>query len=73
MLHETIIVPVLMYGTETMLWKEKEISIIKAVQMDNLLGLVGIRRMNRGPNARIRELRGVKKGLDEKIGEGVLR
>ena len=24
-LHETLLVPVLMYGNETMLWKEKEI------------------------------------------------
>ena len=24
-LHETLLVPVLMYGSETMLWKEKEI------------------------------------------------
>ena len=23
-LHETLVVPVLMYGSETMLWKEKE-------------------------------------------------
>ena len=28
--------------------------------------------MDRAPNARIRELCGVKKGLDERIGEGVL-
>ena len=41
--------------------------------MDNLRGLLGIRRMDRVPNARIRELCGVKKGLDERIDEGVLR
>ena len=43
------------------------------MQIDNLRGLLGIRRMNRVPNARIRELCGVKKGLDERIDEGVLR
>ena len=48
--HETSHVPVLMYGTDTMLWKEKERSRIRAVQMDNLRGL------DRVPNARIREL-----------------
>ena len=41
--------------------------------MDNLRGLLGIRRNDRFPNARIRELCGVRKGLDERIDEGVLR
>ena len=39
-LHETLLLPVLMYGSETMLWKEEERSRIKAVQMDNLRGLL---------------------------------
>ena len=39
-LHETLLIPVLTYGSETMLWKEKERSMIKAVQMDNLRGLI---------------------------------
>ena len=34
---------------------------------------MGIRRIDRVPNARIRELCGVRKGLDEGIDEGVLR
>ena len=41
--------------------------------MDNHRGLLGIRRMDRVPNARIRELCRVKKGLDERINEGVLQ
>ena len=41
--------------------------------MDNLRGLLGIRRIDRVPNARIRELCGVNKGLDERIDECVLR
>ena len=36
-----------------MIWKEKEKSRIRAVQMDYLRGLLGIRRMDRVPNARI--------------------
>ena len=72
MLHEKLLVLVLMYGSETMLWKEKERSIVKAVQMDNLRRQLGIRRMERVPNARIRELCRVTKGLDERINEGVL-
>ena len=64
--------PVLTYGSETMLWKEER-SRVRAVQMDNLRGLLGIRRMDRVLNACIRELWEVKKGLDERIDEGVLR
>ena len=41
--------------------------------MDNLRGMLGIMRMDRVPNARIRELCGMKKGLDERIDAGVLR
>ena len=53
-LHESLLVPVLMYGNETMLWKEKERSRISAVQRDKFRGLLGIRRMDRVPNAGIR-------------------
>ena len=45
-LHETLLVSVLTYGSEAMLWKEMERSRIMAVQMDNLRGLLGIRPMN---------------------------
>ena len=51
-LRETLLVPVLMYGSETMLRKEQERSRVRAVQMDNLRGLLNIRRMDRVPNAR---------------------
>ena len=61
-LHETLLVPVLMYCSETMIWKEKELSRIRAIQMDNLRGLLGI-RVDKVPNTRIRELYGVTKGL----------
>ena len=30
-LHETLLVPVIMYGSEKMLWKEKERSRVRAV------------------------------------------
>ena len=72
-LHETLLVPLLMYGSETMLWKEKERSRIRGVQIDNLRSLLGIRGMDRVQNARIRKLRGVKNGVDERIDEGVLQ
>ena len=53
-LHETLFVLVLMNGSETMIWKEKERFRIRAVQMDKLRGLLGIRRMDRVPNTNIR-------------------
>ena len=41
--------------------------------MDNLRGLLGIRRMDKVLNAQTRELCGMKKGLDERNDEGLLR
>ena len=35
--------------------------------MDNLRGLLGIKRMDRVPNEQIRELCGMKKGLEEGV------
>ena len=59
-----------MYGSETMIWKEEERSRIRALQMDNLRGLLGIWKIDRVPNAQIKELCKVMKGLDERIDEG---
>ena len=53
--YETLLVPVFMYGSEIMLWREKEKSRFRAVQMDNLRGLLGIMRMDSVSNAWIRE------------------
>ena len=38
-----------MYDTKTMLWKEKERSRVRDVEMDNLRVLLDIRRMDRVP------------------------
>ena len=35
-MHEILLASVLAYGSETMLWKERERSRVRAVQMDNL-------------------------------------
>ena len=64
---------VIALGSETVIWKEKESSRIRVVQMDNLKSLLGIKRMDKVTNTRIRELCGVTKGVDERIDEGVLR
>ena len=46
--HKSLLVPVLMYGSEALVWK-KENSRIRVVQMDNLKGLLGIRKMDKVP------------------------
>ena len=56
--------PVLTYGSETMIWREEERSRIRAVQMGNLRGLLGIKRIDKVLNAWIRELCGMMKGVD---------
>ena len=53
--------------------KGKERSRIRAVKMDDLRYLLGIRRMIKVTNGRIRELCGVTKEADERIDEGILR
>ena len=56
-----------------MIWREKERSRIRDGQMDNLRGLLGIRRMNKVPNSDIRQLSGVMKRVDEWIEESFFR
>ena len=72
-LHESLLVPVLTCGSETMIWREKERSRFRAVQMDNLKGLLGIRGMDKALNAGKRQFCGVTKGVEEKIDGCVLR
>ena len=45
-----------------LIWKEG--SRIRVVQVDNRRGLLGIRRIDKVPNAWIREFYGVTKGVD---------
>ena len=45
-----------------MMWKRKKRSRMRAVQMDNLRGLLNVRRRYRIPN----DMRGVKKGVNER-------
>ena len=66
-LPETLFVLVLMYGSETMLWKEKERSRIRDVQMDNLRGLL-VNWSIDSPKCK-----GVMNGVVRKVDEGVLQ
>ena len=56
-----------------MIYRKNERSRNRAIQIDNLRGLVGIRRIDKNPNARIRQLCGVAKVVNKKINESVLR
>ena len=51
---EALLIPVLLYGSEAMVWRKEESSRTKAVQMDSLRGPLGIRRMDKLPNAQIK-------------------
>ena len=59
--------PVIMFGSEPMIWKEEERSKISAVQMDKIRSLLGIRRMDRIPYARIKSCAEWMKGWRKKI------
>ena len=47
---DDLLVPVLIYENETVVWREKERPKIRAVQMDNIRGLSCIRRIDRMQN-----------------------
>src|SRR5678816_1241927 len=72
-LHEGMLLPVLLYSSETMVWNKKYRSKVQCVQMENLRDLLGVRRIDKMRNERIRELCGVKKGVNERINESMLR
>ena len=74
--HETssalaMLMLVLRYGNKIMIYKEER-SRIRAEQMDDLRGLLVIRRMDKAPNAQIREMCGVMKGMDKRIDKWIL-
>ena len=59
---------IFLYMNETMIWKEEESSRIRAVQIDNIKVLLGIKKMDKVPNPWIRDL-----CSDKRIDEGILR
>src|SRR5678816_3860301 len=56
-----------------MVWNKRYRSKVQCVQMDNHRGMLGVKRINKIRNERIRELCGVKKGVNERINESTLR
>src|SRR5678815_5068657 len=68
-----MLLPVLLYSSETMVCNKKYRSKVQCVQMDNLRSMLGVRRIDKMRNELIRELCGVKKWVNERINESVLR
>ena len=62
LLHEALLVPVLMYGSKTMIWREKERSGIRVVQMDNLRCLLVIQGMDKVLICRLESFAVTKRG-----------
>ena len=67
MLHKTLLIPVLLYGSEKKIWRKKEKYRVNAVQRDNPRGMLGIRRMDSMSNVQIRGFLGVTNREDERI------
>ena len=72
-LHEGVLVPTLTYGCETLVWHEREKSRVRAVEMDMLRGVCGVRRIDWVRNEVVRERCGVQKSVDQRVEESVLR
>ena len=62
-LHDALLMLILLYSRETKIWKEKERSRIMPVQMYDLTGLLGTRRMYKVLNAWIRKVFGMRVGV----------
>ena len=72
-LHKVIPVPVLLYGNETVIWRDKKWFRTRAVQMNSFRSLLCIKRMDREPNVQIKELFGGTNVVDEKTNESIFR
>ena len=69
--QEPLLRPFLICGSKTMNGRGKERSRIKPEQMDNLKNLLGIRKMDKVPNAWTREQCEVTKRVEERIAKRV--
>ena len=63
-LYESLLAPTILYGSETLYMKEQEKSRVRAIEMDYLRKIVGVRRTDKVRNTMVREICGVKAGVD---------
>ena len=55
MLYGSLLVSISLSGMETVVWREKERARNRGVQINSLICLLGIMRMDKVPNARINQ------------------
>ncbi|KAG7300726.1 hypothetical protein JYU34_015052 [Plutella xylostella] len=71
--HGGVLVPTLMYGSESWVWQKKNESRVNAVEMRSLRSMCGLKLNDRIRNSIIRERVGVKEDVVTKIEKGMLR
>ena len=71
--HNGVLVPTLMYGSESWVWQKKHESKINAVEMRSLRSMCGVTLNDRLRNDLIRERCGLNEDVVTKINKGLLR
>ena len=71
--HESMLLPVVMYGSKEMVWSQNYRSEVQTVQMNYLRRVLGVRKIDKMRNEVIIELCRIKKRLNGKISESILR
>ncbi|KAI5637059.1 acetyl-CoA carboxylase, central region domain-containing protein [Phthorimaea operculella] len=71
--HRGVLVPTLMYGSESWVWQKKHESRINAVEMRALRSMIGVKLSDRIRNSVIRERCGLKEDIVTGIEKGMLR
>ena len=71
--HRGVLVPTLMYGSESWVWQKRHESRINAVEMRALRSMCGVTLKDRVRNSVIRERCGLKEDIMTRIEKGVLR
>ncbi|XP_063542355.1 uncharacterized protein LOC134750982 [Cydia strobilella] len=71
--HRGVLVPTLMYGSESWVWQKRHQSQVNAVEMRALRSVCGVRLQDRIRNSVIREKCGLSEDVVTKIEKGMLR
>lgn len=71
--HNGVLVPTLMYGSESWVWQKRNESRINAVEMRSLRSMCGLTLKDRVRNSMIRKHCGLKEDVVTKIDKGRLR
>ncbi|CAK1580205.1 unnamed protein product [Parnassius mnemosyne] len=71
--HERVLVPTLMYGSESWVWQKKHESRINAVEMRAFRSMIGVKLSDRIRNSEIRKRCGLKEDVVTKIEKVMLR